>query len=712
MRIQFILANKHFKDIENTQLGVEVILAGEKHFIKSDRIQILNLLLFSYEAAIQKNNELIDAQNKLIQFNEQLEQTVESRTAALRESEGRYRLLLESVTDYVYTTTVRNGKPVATSHGSGCVAVTGYTSAEYDSDPGLWLRMVHEEDRPIVLEQASSVLAGKAPVSIEHRIIHKDGRVRWIRNTPVPRYMQDGRLIACDGIVTDMTSQKQAEEEIRKGKEEWERTFDAISDPIMILDTNHRIVKSNKAMADKLTMSPCETAGVTCYRVVHGTEEPPDFCPHAKLLTDRLPHSSELEEPRLGGNYFVSVSPLFDQAGELSGSVHFARDITEQKKLEAQLFHAQKMEAIGQLAGGIAHDFNNILTAIIGFATLLEMKLPKDDPLFVNVTQILAAADRAANLTRSMLAFSRKQSIEMKPVNLNEIVAGLEKMLRRLIREDIDLHVVLDRKTLTVLADVGQIEQVLLNLTTNARDSMPSGGTINITSQHSELDQTFRKAHGYGEPGEYALITFADTGEGMEESVRQRVFEPFFTTKELGKGTGLGLSVCYGIIKQHNGYIVCSSEPGRGTEFSIYLPLGRPSSVGESEPTIAPMVGGAETILLAEDDANVRNLTSSILSNFGYTVIEARDGEEAVAIFAEHSAEIQLCLFDLIMPKKNGGDAYEEIKKGCPDMRVLFMSGYQADVMKHDGPLDGAEIITKPVSPRELLYKVRETLEK
>ncbi len=408
-----------------------------------------------------------------------------------------------------------------------------------------------------------------------------------------------------------------------------------------------------------------------------------------------------------GSTLLLSWNAYFDSKDGVTYAT--ARDITEQRSLENQLRQVQKIEAVGTLAGGIAHDFNNILSVIIGFGSILDMKMAKDDPLHDNVAQILVAADRAANLTRSMLAFSRKQTMEIKPLKLNELISGLEKMLRRLIREDIELRLCLTEDEVTVLADAGQLEQVLLNLTTNAKDSIPERGSITITTELTELDATFSKDHGYGEPGWYVLITFADSGKGMEECVRQKIFEPFFTTKEVGKGTGLGLSVCYGIIKQHNGYILCASEPGRGTTFRIYLPLSRSSALVESVKESDIPENGTETILLAEDDRSLRALATSILTECGYTVIEAENGEEAMSKFAERPDEIKLCLFDVIMPKRSGIETYQEIKRVRPGMKVLFMSGYQPNISRQDERVD---LITKPVSPRELLKRVREVLDR
>jgi two-component system cell cycle sensor histidine kinase/response regulator CckA len=508
--------------------------------------------------------------------------------AALKESEARYRCLLESVTDYIYTVQVANDLPVASSHGPGCRMVTGYAPEEFSDDPMLWYRMVHEEDRPVVLEQAKMVLSGSAS-PLEHRIIHKNGGIRWVRNTPVLRSDQQSRILAYDGLISD---------------------------------------------------------------------------------------------------------------------------ITERKNLENQLRQAQKLEAISTLAGGIAHDFNNILTAICGYGTLLEMNLAKDDPRVAHVEGILIAADRAAVLARSLLTFSRKQVIEPRPVKLNEVVTMAEQLLRRLIREDIELTLTLNGNALTVMADTAQIEQVLMNLVTNARDAMPRGGKLTIRTAATELEREFIDVHGFGAPGRYALLTFSDNGEGMNEKTRQRIFEPFFTTKEPGKGTGLGLAVSYGIIKQHNGFINCHSEPGMGTTFSIYLPLITAEAMQSESAAPAPMPGGTEVILLAEDDEQVRTFGKTLLERSGYTVVEAVDGEDALAKFLEHRDEIMLVIVDVIMPRMNGRELYEEIIRVNPGMKVIFTSGYTADVFPKD-EMAGKEMhfLAKPIVAGELLRYVRKVLD-
>ncbi|MGO9953167.1 MAG: cache domain-containing protein [Dissulfurispiraceae bacterium] len=407
-----------------------------------------------------------------------------------------------------------------------------------------------------------------------------------------------------------------------------------------------------------------------------------------------------------------------DEIGKLATDINtvleaYGLNVSEQRKLQQQLLQAQKMEAVGQLAGGVAHDFNNILTAIMGYGSLLQTKIKDDVRLNDYVKQILDGANRAAEVTKSLLAFSRKQVINPRPVDLNDIVRGVEKLLFRLIGEDIEITTTLSNKGVVCMVDAGQIEHVLMNLTTNARDAMPDGGRLFLRTEVVELDDIFVQSYGYGEPGMYAVLSVSDTGIGINHEAREKIFEPFFTTKEPGKGTGLGLAMVYGIIKQHGGYINVYSEPGNGTTFKIYLPSTQakedilPGGLHEPEPR-----GGTETILVAEDDENIRLLSQTILTQNGYEVISAKDGEDAVNKFIDHKNEIQLVIIDMIMPRKSGKEAYDEIKTFRPYIKVLFSSGYTGD--RIDNSIlrnEDCSFINKPVSPNDLLRKVRELLD-
>jgi PAS domain S-box-containing protein len=647
---------------------------------------------------------------------------------------------------------------------------------------------------------------------------------------------------------------RQAEEELRKAKVEWERTFDAIVDPVMILDTSFKIVKANKAMADKMGVTPAETAGMSCCNAVHGRNSPPPNCPHVQMLADGHPHSVEIFEPCFGGSFEIVDSPLRNADGRLCGSVHYARDInarkladdalkkekeflgnllqgsaiatfvldpqhrvllwnhacealtgvkaadvigtslhwrafytferpcladiviegsteqlqqlyrhasqstltaeglqaearyhdlngsdryilfnaapirnsngmllgaietlqdiSEQKTIEAQLFQAQKMEAIGQLAGGIAHDFNNILTVIIGFSTIIKMEMAEDDPQKANLNNVLAAADRAADLTRSLLTFSRKQEMNPQPVDLTQTIRKIDKFLKRIIGEDIELKTSFSQDAVTVYADTGQIEQVLVNLAANARDAMSHSGVLAIETGTVEADYNYIKAFGGEEPGWYACISVSDSGMGMDEATCKRVFEPFFTTKEVGKGTGLGLSIVFGIIKQHNGFIKVYSEPGKGTTFRILLPLIQSTVTVKHTDVEDVLENGVETLLVADDDASIRALTEKAFTMFGYTVITAANGNEALARFKENKDRIALVVLDIIMPEKNGKEVFDEMKKINPAVRGIFISGYTSDIIQKRGLIDqGLEFVAKPLNLKHLLIKVREVLD-
>ena len=404
----------------------------------------------------------------------------------------------------------------------------------------------------------------------------------------------------------------------------------------------------------------------------------------------------------------LGSSTMYNSRPAITGTVI---DMTKEKTLESQLRQAQKMEAIGTLAGGVAHDFNNILTALTGYGTLLQLKLDKENPLRRYVDQILSASLKGANLTRSLLAFSRKQPITLNPINLNNIIKETEMLLRRLLTEDIILKTLLASDDIMLMADSTQIDQILFNLVTNARDAMPKGGSLSIETKTIVLDKKFVAIHGFGKPGKYALLSISDTGTGMDAAIKEHIFDPFFTTKEVGKGTGLGLSTTYGIVKQHNGYITVYSEPDIGTTVRIYLPLT--TAVVETDISSSESIrGGKETILVAEDDKEVRHLIKNILVEFGYTIIEAKDGEDAINKFNKHK-NIDLLILDSVMPKKNGKAVYDEISATNPHIKIIFTSGYTRDVILDKGIEDNKfDFISKPLSPKELLEKVREVLDR
>jgi nitrogen-specific signal transduction histidine kinase len=400
--------------------------------------------------------------------------------------------------------------------------------------------------------------------------------------------------------------------------------------------------------------------------------------------------------------------------------VSFGRDITERKRaeeematLQEQLRQSQKMEAIGRLAGGIAHDFNNLLTVIKGYSQLSLPELKEGDPLKGNIEEIKRAADRAANLTRQLLAFSRRQVMEMKVIDLNTILQDLHKMLLRVIGEDIELATVLAEDLGRAKTDPSQIEQVIINLAVNARDAMPNGGKLTIETANIELDEIYARNHIAVTPGRYVMFAVSDTGVGMTPEVRERVFEPFFTTKEKGKGTGLGLSTVYGIVKQSEGNIWVYSEPGKGTTFKIYLPRADEPLEELKKVEIKEIPHGSETILVVEDEEEVRKLTVAVLKKYGYTVLEAPQGLDAFLICEEHKGLIHLLVTDVVMPKMSGRELADRVATIRPEIKVLYMSGYTDNTISHHGILEeGIDYIQKPFTVEGMARKIREVLDK
>ena len=537
-------------------------------------------------------------------------------------------------------------------------------------------------------------------------------------NTPLP----DQRLMISS--VWDVTERKRSEEALRESREKMGLILNSTAEGIYGLDQAGNCTFCNAAGVRMLGYrSEQDLLGKNIHGLLHhtradGTAYPKDQCLAVKVLSGgECVHSDEEVLWRADGSSFHAeywAHPIQREGGTIGAVVTFI-DITEHRKLEDQLRQAQKMEAIGQLAGGVAHDFNNILSAIIGYGHLTLMKMQDTDPSRHFIEQILQSSERATALTQSLLAFSRKQVVKKELIKLNSVIGNFEKFLARLLREDIELRTQYADEELTILADRGQIEQVIMNLVTNARDAMPAKGALTIETGRMVLDESFLSAHGYGLLGEYAMITVSDTGTGMDQETRRRIFEPFFTTKEQGKGTGLGLATVYGIVKTHDGFINVYSEPGRGTVVHLYFPLAR-IAAGAQEPVAqapAPLVGGTETILLAEDDETLRKMTSVVLRHLGYTVIEAENGKKAVQGFSENRDSIRLVILDGIMPVMNGKEAYKEIVALNPEVRCIFMSGYAEEVFTRDGVLQtDVEFLSKPVTPSVLLGKVREVLDR
>jgi signal transduction histidine kinase/CheY-like chemotaxis protein len=407
-----------------------------------------------------------------------------------------------------------------------------------------------------------------------------------------------------------------------------------------------------------------------------------------------------------GGDEVAEVTAAFDRL-----RANLQKTENEQKQLEQRLRQAHKMEAVGRLAGGVAHDFNNLLMIVSGHCELLSDRFPAGEPGRSNVEQIQKAADRAVSMTRQLLAFSRMQVLEPRTIDLNAVIADMGKMLARLIGENIEYGFTPDAKLVSVKADPGQIGQVIMNLVVNSRDAMPHGGNIEVRTRNAVLDRDEARKRHPMEPGEYALLSVTDTGQGMDEETKAHIFEPFFTTKEVGKGTGLGLATVYGIVKQSGGFVWVESAPRKGTTFEIYLPHGQGAKVDEVQkvkPGAIPR--GKETILVVEDEAAVRELACEFLKSAGYSVLEAKNGAEALETIARNTTTIHLVLADMIMPRMGGAELAERLKKERPELKVLFMSGYSEHAGEESGKISPQALLTKPFSIATLIGRVRETL--
>jgi two-component system cell cycle sensor histidine kinase/response regulator CckA len=515
------------------------------------------------------------------------------------------------------------------------------------------------------------------------------------------------------GVVHDLSEKRVAEAQLGKEKAFSDTLLESLPGPVYLIDAQGRFVRWNRATEVATGYSASELANMMVLDLIPAeTKGYIGEQLNAVFKDGKATSEGEIMSKDGTRTDFV-LSGVRLQVGEETYCIGLGMDITERKKLEAQLQQSQKMEAFGQLAGGVAHDFNNLLTVILGFSEILLSQFPKSDPKRNFLEQIHHAGERAASLTRQLLAFSRQQVLEPKVLNLNAIVNDTEKMLRRLIGEDVELVAVLSPTLSPVKVDPGQIDQVIMNLAVNARDAMPQGGTLTIETQNVELDEAYAKTHSEVQPGRFVLLAMTDTGSGMTPEVKARIFEPFYTTKDVGKGTGLGLAVVQGIVKQSRGSIEVYSEVGSGTTFKIYIPAvqERPTSLSSSGLT-KPILG-TETILLVEDEDAVRELTALALQGSGYTVLKESRGKDALRLMEGRTERIDLLVTDVVMPEMSGSKLAEALQSRYPGLKVLFLSGYMDDAVFRHGILqDKVAFLQKPFTVTSLAKKVREVLDK
>ena len=569
---------------------------------------------------------------------------------------------------------------------------------------------VSTDCRPVFDVFLQKVFGGQGKQVCDVELVPEQGAPLWV-HIEAAVSGEDGN--ECRAALTDITERKLAE----KVRQESEARIRAIYDHL----PNPTLVWQRRATGFVLTAFNEAARVVTSDGISSHLGRSPAELPYG--ISNLVVDIARCFEQRLSIRREIDcVFPVSPASRRLVATYGFvppdmvllhAEDVTEQRQNEEQLRVAHRMESVGRLAGGIAHDFNNLLTVIINHTAFAAKDVGKEDPLQADLAQIGKAAERATFLTRQLLAFSRKQVLKPQILDLNKIVGGMEEMLRRLLGEDIDLAVGLAMGLGKVMADPGQIEQVVMNLAVNARDAMPDGGKLTIETAYVELDDAYSSQHVGMKPGPHVMLSVSDTGCGMDERTRARLFEPFFTTKQTGKGTGLGLATVYGIVKQSGGNIWVYSEPGHGTTFKVYLPRELSAKeTAERGPQVTTGAAGAETILVVEDEGAVRNLAKRILDGAGYTVLTAANGGEALGICGKQQGSVGLVLTDVVMPGMNGKELADRLASLCPNLRVLYMSGYTDDAIVHRGVLaPGTHFIGKPFNAADLTRMVREVLD-
>jgi two-component system, cell cycle sensor histidine kinase and response regulator CckA len=598
-------------------------------------------------------------------------------------------------------------------------AMLGFSDRECREDPGLWLRQLHPGDKERVLTEIRRSRDNGRQVHSEYRLLARDSHTVWVQDEAVAICDEEGRPCFLKGVMLDVSRYRSQEETPQKGEAEFRAVFERVATGIALVDMEGRLIESNPALQRMLGYSEEELRNRVFFEFTCIEDAMADADLHKELVSGIRDHyQMEKRYARKDGSLIwglMTVSLLRGGKDEPEFEITLVEDITERKHLEHQLLQSQKMETVGRLAGGIAHDFNNLLTVLSGYTELSLLETGENDRLKGNLEEITKATERASALTRQLLAFSRRQVMDLKVIDLNVLLKNLDKMLRRIIGEDIELRTLPAKNLGRVKTDPGQIEQVILNLAVNARDAMPKGGSLLIETTNIELDEEYARHHIGVEPGWYVMLSVTDTGCGMPPEVREHIFEPFFTTKEEGKGTGLGLSTVYGIIKQTGGNIWVYSEVGRGTTFKIYLPrVDEETDAFPSRDDPEALPKGNETVLLVEDDSSVRDLVARILKNQGYTILEARNGDEAIRIAREHAGkEIHLLLTDVVMPQMGGRELVARFRGLHPGVKVLFISGYSDNTITHQAMVKpGEPLLQKPFSLITLAKKVRDVLDR
>lgn len=634
----------------------------------------------------------------------------------LNDSDERFRLLAKNIPGVIYL--CNNDEEYSIIYINDHVeSMTGYTVKDFKNETISLARWIHPDDRDYVAQEVNEAVRAKKPYELTYRLKHKNGGWKWIKEYGVGVFRND-QPVMLEGFITDITAQKTIENALKESEEKLRKIVEKSNDGIYVIQGKQFVMVNEKFRS---------MFGYTTEEVLS-----PEFTFMKLLDEDSIPLIEERRKKRERGEevsdritfvgrtkekkkiHLEASMASIDWEGK-PGVLGILRDITSQKQLEEQLRHSQKIEAVGRVAGGLAHDFNNILTAINGYAELVAMQV-SDGAVKDNVQEIITASERATNLVKQLLAFSRRNIAKPVPVNLNSIVTAMDSLLRRVVGEEVTLRTHFDDALGTIEIDPSLVEQVIMNLIINARDAMPDGGELTIETFNTELSLEYCEIHPDVSPGKYVVVSITDTGAGIPENIRDQIYEPFFTTKEKGKGTGLGLSTVYGIVTQSGGNIFCYSEAGSGTTFKIYFPRisKEVKKKRKKKTTIYNNVPRAkkEIILLAEDEDSVRQFCSTVLTNLGYTILEAKDGEEALKYARQHPDDIHLLVADIMMPGMNGKELADELCKERTSLKVILMSGYTNNVISNRNLLDlGTAFIQKPFTPQTLAVRVREVLD-
>jgi PAS domain S-box-containing protein len=671
------------KPLKNLSLGMKKIENGDLEYRLEEKgdYEVLNLL----QGYNRMTESILDSTTRLQQAKDNLTNTLNSM------EDGVYIVNQEHDIKFVNSALIKDFGPF---EGKKCY------------------KYFHDLDEVCSWCKNDDVFAGKT-VRWEWYSL-KNQKTYDLIDTPLT--LPDGSIGKLE-IFRDITERKQAEEALRKERNFSQSIIDTAQTIILVLNPDGSIAEFNPYM-EKLSGYSIEE--------VRGKDWFETFLPeHDRQKIGEL-FTKAISDIKIEGNINPIVTrdgkeltiewfdrTLKDKNGDITGILSIGQDITERRNIEEQLRQSQKMEAIGMLAGGVAHDFNNLLTVILGNAQLALMNVIKDESLRKEIKEIKKAGEKAASLTRRLLAFSRKQIVQPKILDINEVIKEMEKMLKYMIGENIDFQTVLGPELWKICADPGQINQIIMNMVINSRDAMLRGGGLTIETANADLNENYFCEHGIKEvPGHYIMLAVSDTGSGMDKETQEHIFEPFFTTKEVGQGTGLGLSTIYGIVKQNNGFVWVYSEPGKGTTFKVYLPKVKDAEPEEKEQTPVDDSGGSETVLIVEDDDKLRKFVQRALQMYGYRILDAENGEDALRVCGEYEGQIDLMITDVVMPKMGGREAAERLQHLYPQIKVIYMSGYTDNTIVHYGVLTPElNFIQKPFTPKGLARKVREALE-